>query len=139
MKSFHVQHLAFGIFAVASFVSFNGCARAQEAALAATPNGAGLQRVLLSPLDAGSPVTKGAWQMDDLSAAPAVAGIKPQFGATALTLGGRANRAGAKGDFTLSDAVPGAARSLGMFGFIWRPIPTWTKLGFRFMTRRARR
>ena len=130
MKSFHVHNLAFGILSVASLVSFNGCARAQEAAPVTATTGAGLQRILLSPLDGGSSVDKGAWQMDDLMSAPAVAAIQPKFGGSALTLGGTAKIAGAKGDFTLSGAVAGRAQTLGMWVYL-APDSNVDKVGFQ--------
>ena len=129
MKSFYVHKLAFGVLSVATLVSLNGCARAQEAA-PAMATGAGLQRILLSPLDGGSSVDKGAWQMDDLSAASAVAAIKPQFGSSALTLGGTAKIAGAKGDFTLSGAIAGRAQTLGMWVYL-APDSNVDKVGFQ--------
>lgn len=91
---------------------------------------AGLQRILLSPLEADSPIFKAGWQMDNLSAVPAAAAIQPKFGATALTLSGKANRAGAKGDFTLSDFAPGETKTLGVWVFL-APDSNVDKLGFQ--------
>lgn len=138
MHSFSAFQLAFGAFSTASLLSLAGCARAAEPAQTSTiPSAslmaradAGLQRVLLSPLDADSPINKGAWQMDDLSARAATPDITPKFGATAMTLGGQAVSAGAKGDFTLSDAIPGQAQTLGMWVYL-APDSNVDRLGFQ--------
>ena len=136
MKSFIIQKSVFHILTLAPAVFISGCAVAEEAASTIPPASlmaradAGLQRILLSPLEADSPIDKNSWQMDDLSAAPAVAAIKPQIGAAALTLSGMAKVAGAKGDFTLSGVVPGQAQTLGMWVYL-APDANVDQLGFQ--------
>ena len=131
-----VRKLNAGILSATALLSVSGCAAAQIAATAAPQNPApataqdGLQRILLSPLGAGSPIGKGAWQMDDLGAQTAAPDIAPKFGASALTLGGTAKIAGAKGDFSLTDSIPGAAKSLGMWVYL-APDSNVDRLGFQ--------
>ena len=138
MHSFPASKLAFGALSAASLLCLVGCARAAEPAQTTTippaslmaQSAPGLQRVLLSPLEADSPIGKGAWQMDDLIARPAAPDIKPKFGATAMTLGGKANVVGAKGDFSLSDSIPGAVQTLGMWVYL-APDSNVDRLGFQ--------
>jgi hypothetical protein len=79
---------------------------------------AGLQRLLLSPLDARSNVDKGAWRLNNLTTGASAAAIKPKFGQSALTLGGTAEAAGAKGDFSLAGNVPGSGQVIGMWVYL---------------------
>lgn len=93
--------------------------------------GTGLQRLLLSPLDAHSNVFKGAWRLNDLTSDGSAADITPKFGESALTLGGTAEGAGAKGDFGLVDNVPGSGQVIGMWVYL-APDANVEKLGFQF-------
>ncbi len=93
---------------------------------------AGLQRLLLSPLDASSHIDKGAWRLTDLTSEAAASGIKPKFGQSALTLGGTAEVAGAKGDFTLVGNVPGNGQVIGMWVYL-KPDANVDKVGFQFL------
>ncbi|MDF2440710.1 MAG: type domain, partial [Abditibacteriota bacterium] len=80
--------------------------------------GAGLQRMLLSALDTDSDIQKAGWKLGDLAIEAAPAGIKPKFGRRALTLRGRAEGAGAKGDFAVAGAIPGNGRAIGMWAHL---------------------
>ncbi len=91
---------------------------------------AGLQQVLVSPLEADSGVGKGGWMLKNLSMQAAPPSVVPKLGQSALTLGAEAEAAGAKGDFTLSGAVPGEAKFLGMWVFL-TPDPNVERLGFQ--------
>lgn len=93
--------------------------------------GTDLQRLLLSPLDASSDVDKGAWKLSDLTSGASAAAIKPKFGSSALTLGGTAESAGSKGDFTLVGAVPGSGQIIGMWVYL-APRANVEKVGFQF-------
>ncbi len=92
---------------------------------------AGVQRVLLSPLDVGSPVGKGAYAMNQLAVEAAPATIPPKFGASALSFSGQAESGGAKGDFTVSGAVPGQPKTLGAWMFL-APGANVRSVGFQF-------
>ena len=76
------------------------------------------QQVLLSPLEAASPIDKGGWKMGSLAAGPAPTQITPKVGERALRLGGVAEAPGAKGDFTLAHSVPGRCRSLSLWVYL---------------------
>lgn len=78
----------------------------------------GLQRVLINPMESGTAIHKGAWKMSELFVEPAE-GVKPKVGRTALALGTRkAEIAGAKGDFSVGEAVPGEMVALGMWAYL---------------------
>ena len=93
--------------------------------------GAGLQRLLLSALDADSQVGKAGWRMADLSVAPAPAATGAKLGQGALRFRGDAAEAGAKGDFTVSGPVPGNCRWVGMWVHLGPGANVGT-VGFQF-------
>lgn len=72
-----------------------------------------LQQLLLSSFEADTSIGKAGWMLKDLGARPAT--VAPKMGQTAMLLHGEAEAAGAKGDFTVSGAVPGAAKLLGLW------------------------
>jgi hypothetical protein len=72
------------------------------------------QRVLLAPLESSGDVQKGGWQLNRL-AVEAVTTPAAKVGSSALELRGDAAVAGAKGDFTLWNEVPGECRALGLW------------------------
>jgi len=92
---------------------------------------AGVQRVLLSPLDVGSNVGKGAYRMGQLSVEAAPSSVVPKFGQSALVFSGLAESGGAKGDFTVSGAVPGRPQSLGAWMYL-APNANVSSVGFQF-------
>ncbi len=98
----------------------------QGGALAAPA--APMQQILLSPLDADSPVDKGGWKLGSLTAAPAE--VTPKVGQCALRLGGVAEQAGAKGDFALARSVPGQCRSLSLWVYL-EPAPDVASVGLQ--------
>ena len=101
-----------------------GCARRARAE--PTP-----QQLLLAPLTSDSGVSKGGWKLDNLNAAPAPASaIAPKIGNAALRLGGDAEVAGAKGDFTLTGSVPGNCKSLSLWVYL-APQANVESVGFQ--------
>ncbi len=76
--------------------------------------GPGEQVVLLAPLTGAEHVHTGAWRMGRASARP-TREPSPRLGATALHCAGIAEAGGAKGDFRVASAVPGALRAIGLW------------------------
>ena len=91
--------------------------------------GAGVQRVLLSPLEPDSPIDKGGLMMKNLSVAKAPAITISKWG-DAVQLSADAEAAGSKGDFTLAGEVPGKPKVIGMWVFL-SPTSNVDRLGFQ--------
>ena len=92
-----------------------GCAQAAPPLSQTAPF---TQRLSLNPLDAPGSVGKGGWRLESLAVALAGTDIPAKVGSSALVLRGDAQIAGAKGDFSLAEGVPGAAKTVGMWVFI---------------------
>ena len=86
------------------------------------------QKILLNPMEQNSVLHKGGWHMTDLSAEPAT--IQPKVGSVALALQGVADIKGGKGDFTLSNNIPGVCNYLGAWVYLDEKSNIF-KLGFQ--------
>lgn len=89
-----------------------------------------LQRILLSPLESDSPIEKAGWMLKNLAVVPAPKQIVPKIGQTALLLRGDAEQAGAKGDFTVTGALPGNPKFVGIWVYL-SPDSNVDRLGFQ--------
>ncbi len=89
------------------------------------------QRVLLSPLELDSPISKGAYAMSQLAVFAAPAQVAPKFGQTALVFSGEATGNGSKGDFTVSGPVPGTPQSMGLWVYL-QPNANVDEVGLQF-------
>ncbi|MEA2012585.1 MAG: discoidin domain-containing protein, partial [Verrucomicrobiota bacterium] len=76
-----------------------------------------LQKLLLNPMEDKGILHKGGWHMNELSAEPAE-NVQPKVGSVALTLQGTADIRGGKGDFSLTDNIPGNCRYLGIWVYL---------------------
>ena len=112
------NRLALVAFSVVAFsVSLSNCVAAAPADIdTAQVAKAPLQRVLLSPLGAGSAIDKAGYKMGEMRVAPA--DIEAKLGQSALVFSGRAEGAGSKGDFTVAGAVPGNAKTVGFWAYL---------------------
>lgn len=98
------------------------CVAHAQSASAIIPSGSemaradsGLQRLLVSGLEASSKVTKGSFRMDNLLVEPAAAERGVKCGQVALAFQGDAAAAGAKGDFQVAAKIPGQVEALGIW------------------------
>ena len=90
---------------------------------------AGMQRLLLSPLDNGSVKYQAKYKMEKTSAA-AYPGIEAKVGMEALKFSGVATMAGAKGDFSVVENPLGEIQELGMWVYL-APDSNVSKVGFQ--------
>jgi hypothetical protein len=129
-------HKPFPKFLSAAFTSFMAmgslpaCAQVVPPTSTLAQSQAGVQRLLISPLEADSSISTGSWRLNNLSATPAAASIEPRFGATAMTLAGNAEGAGAKGDFGIGGSIPGTAETIGLWVHL-APNANVSEVGFQ--------
>lgn len=89
----------------------------------------GAQRLLLSPLDGSSVLNMASAGIKSVSCS-AYAGLAPKAGGNALKFEGDAEGGGAKGDFAVTDAVPGELRYLGSWVYL-TPDSNVSTVGFQ--------
>ncbi|WOO40292.1 hypothetical protein [Rubellicoccus peritrichatus] len=73
-----------------------------------------LHTVLINPLESGTGIHKGVWNLNDPYVKPAE-NVRAKMGETALTFGGNAKSQNAKGDFTVADRIPGEVQQIELF------------------------
>ncbi len=90
---------------------------------------AGTQRLLLSPLDPGAVQNQGKYHLEstDVSVYP---DLEPKAGLAVLKFSARAGIGGAKGDFSITDVIPGDLQELGMWVYL-TPESNVSKVGFQ--------